>query len=579
MARAPLASAVALLGLTTLLAAPAWGQTEASAPESPADAAERDAVDGPADTVHGAEPEDRPHGSRTGARDGSGDGAGDGAGDPHRPDADLGADSGQRAAPRHGLRRGRSNSSGPGAGDGTGRRATANLLGEHGSRSGASDRSGPGASDGTGRKDDTVSHGSGTGRSDARGRGDGDGSGKAAASTTTSPFDLNVLDSVQFVPNLQYRLRYRHHEGHDFTSGTESDTLRHRARLGISGMWANRVGAFVQLQDVRTFGEEFHTVEDVAADGLDVHQAFASFLPYRNFEIRIGRQEIMLANQRLVGAQPWEEPGRSLDALRFRYRNDDITVDSFYALVRESAEVLGIDAAQTIQGKQHLAGGMFRYTMMPEFRATLIGVSERKGDDGKRLHTIGGLFDGDFAKSFHYGVEGYYQFGSAYGGINYSSFLASADARVTLDLPTNPYVEAGATVVSGDDTPDNKTVTSFAADFGSHHRFSGEMDFFADLPADTDERGLRDVATAIGIKPLKGLHARVSHHLFQAMATRADGLEHFGHELDIKVSYRFWKYGRLAAAYAVFFPGTLKENEFRNAEAEQFMYTTAEVSF
>lgn len=609
-----------------LLAAPAWAQdldgstsdADASAdtappPEAPPSEAPPSEAP-PSDESRGGDghdhaagkghehPHAHPHGSGKGDHDGHGHGAGDGRGGRQsdqrahgtgtgRGDKDGAGDgdgsgAGRRqgdAAPRHGSGRGRGQTRGTGAADGSGRRATAAALGKHGSGRGGGDRTGAGEGDGSGRKSRKPSHGLGEGRRDARGPGAGDGSGRAAANPSRSPFDVQILDSVTFVPSAQYRVRYYHHEGHDFLDGNVTNTLRHRARLGMAGIWAERLGVFMQVQDVRTFGEEHSTFTDVSADGFDMHQAFASFFPIPEFEIRLGRQEISQGTERLVGTREWREGGQSFDALRVRYGSKKIVVDGFYALVRETDLGLGIpaaDGAAVEDAKDHLAGAELGFELIPQFKATVTATSARQGDNGKRLHTVGALFGGDFGTVFHYGVEGYYQFGAAYGDINFSSFLASAVARVTFDIKTHPYIEAYGTFVSGDDDPNNNTVTSFESPFGAKHKFYGDMDFFTNLPAHTEERGLRDIGGAIGLRPTKGMHIRVAHHLFQAMAERSDALEHFGHELDMQVAYQFWKYASVNAGYGAFFPGSIKEASVAGeAGVEHFAYATTDVKF
>ena len=134
-------------------------------------------------------------------------------------------------------------------------------------------------------------------------------------------------------------------------------------------------------------------------------------------------------------------------------------------------------------------------------------------------------------------------------------------------------------LLSGDDNLQDDKYKVFNTLYGTNHKFYGEMDFFLNIPVDTEERGLRDIGGALGAKPLDGLHFRAAYHLLQAMAERPDGLETFGHELDIKGEYRFWTYARTAVLYGVFFPQGLQKLGVADPQAEHFAYVTADVKF
>ncbi|MBI4701789.1 MAG: alginate export family protein [Deltaproteobacteria bacterium] len=393
-------------------------------------------------------------------------------------------------------------------------------------------------------------------------------------------WDVPWLGGIRFVPQAQYRIRYRHEEGHDFTEGRVSDTLRHRARVGLSAMWADRVGALFQIQDVRTFGEESSPLGDYSAGGLDVHQAYASLLPLAEVELRLGRQEIAFENERLLGAADWNEPGRSFDALRARYEARGLWVDAFYAKLREGAAGLGLAPGSSVAGDQHLMGALVHYEIMAELSSGIMALGERDQVTGKRLYSVGAVLAGDVGKKlFHYSAEGYYQFGKAYGDISHSAFLAAATARVTLPLAADPYLEAHADMLSGDADPGDRLDRTFEVSLATNHKFFGEMDFFTDMERDTGERGLRDVGGALGASPVDGLDLRAAYHFFQAMASRPDELTDFGHELDIKAAYRFWEHASVAALYGVFFPGDIKKAGVPDVRPEHFVYATLDVVF
>ena len=84
--------------------------------------------------------------------------------------------------------------------------------------------------------------------------------------------------------------------------------------------------AFLQLQDVRAFGDEGSTVGNLEA--TDVQEGYvearnlgdlSSVL--KNIELRIGRWGQNYGNSRLIGSLAWANQGRSYDGARVRWDN------------------------------------------------------------------------------------------------------------------------------------------------------------------------------------------------------------------------------------------------------------------
>ena len=71
----------------------------------------------------------------------------------------------------------------------------------------------------------------------------------------------------------QYKVRYEAKGNKDFKNDTAADFFQHRARLGVNAK-SKKVQAFIQLQNVRKFGEEKDTLKDYSSDNLDMHLAY-----------------------------------------------------------------------------------------------------------------------------------------------------------------------------------------------------------------------------------------------------------------------------------------------------------------
>lgn len=100
----------------------------------------------------------------------------------------------------------------------------------------------------------------------------------------------------------------------DFNHRTAANTYTLlRTRLGFEAIPLENVRVFIQARDSRVFGEEPHTLANFR--NLDLHQGYVEIKKLFTDELtlRLGRQELAYANERLIGAVGWHNVGRSFD--------------------------------------------------------------------------------------------------------------------------------------------------------------------------------------------------------------------------------------------------------------------------
>jgi len=378
--------------------------------------------------------------------------------------------------------------------------------------------------------------------------------------------------AVEAKASGQVLVRYRHHEGHDFMSGGVTDNVRQRTRLGLSLTFADAVAAFVQVQDVRTWGEETDTLGDFSADGLDLHQGYLAIRLSEGMTLKIGRQEISYLNHRLIGNVAFLEQARSFDAARWSLASGDITADAFYARTRDSAP-------GDFAGVTDLFAGFFQYRVHPGFVPAVIAIVDIGGPAERTRVTAGLHATGALDMGLSYSLEGYFQGGSAANDVSYLAVMTALHARYTLkSLGAKPFFELFGEIVTGDDDPGDGDVTSFDTLFATNHKFYGEMDFFLNLPANTGQRGLMDLGAAIGAVPAKDVTVQLTGHLFLANNDQGgDGT--YGTELDLKGTWKPFDHLSLDLLYAVFLPGDGLTGGAAGTSAEHFVYMTANASF
>ncbi|MEZ4438115.1 MAG: alginate export family protein [Polyangiaceae bacterium] len=390
-------------------------------------------------------------------------------------------------------------------------------------------------------------------------------------------FDTLGGDLV-FVPSLSYRVRYYHREGNDFQPGRETNRLRHRARVGLEARYLGMVSTFLQFQDVRFWGEEGDLTGDFSADGFDLHQGYLTLGTERS-AVTIGRQEIGLGNQRVVGRAPFNDAGRSFDAIRSWVARGDVRAEVFWALARDNLAQPTFD-----YGKRHLLAAVLDYRLHRAIVPHVLVTFEADQATALRRVTAGGTLDGTVGQSvaFAYHGEGWVQGGRdgrAEASHSIFTYLANFGVKATPDLESKPYLGLDLTLSSGDDDPDDDVVKTFDTPYGSRHRFFGQSDVFTQMPRDTDERGIRDIAGTLGWVPF-GTDLSATLHVFDAMRARGTASGHFGWELDLRAQRWFFDdHLGFDLVYSFFVPGAFYARDGLDPKLQHFAYVTVETQF
>ena len=140
----------------------------------------------------------------------------------------------------------------------------------------------------------------------------------------------------------QFRLRFELKENggvypnFDFRrAGVDNDNayllLREKAHVGYAP-WS-WFSVLAEGRDSSAIGDERHPSPE--ADQVDLYQAFIQLGDPKQFALtaKIGRQELMYGDERLVGNADWNNVPRSFDAAKLRFENQNLWVDAFAALV------------------------------------------------------------------------------------------------------------------------------------------------------------------------------------------------------------------------------------------------------
>lgn len=366
---------------------------------------------------------------------------------------------------------------------------------------------------------------------------------------------------LTFGGQVRPRAEFRSADWFDTDLATAFTSMR--TRLWLRAALPSDVTAFVQLQDVRLWGEELSTTDPVA-NALDLHQGWVELGDpgEGRAALRLGRQELAYGEERLVGALDWVQQARSFDGGRFRGRWDDIVIDAFAMRLSED-EVFPEDASFLgVYGTLPAAGSLDLYALYNSV-----------GDDVTDQATLGARWSSERAP-LRWRVEAAYQTGTRLTE-DVAAYLLALRAGVPFDaLGDGGVVELWYDRLSGDDDPLDGEVRVFDTLFATNHKFYGTMDLFTNIPLHTGGRGLQDLALKASV-PRGDVALAADLHGFWLAA--ADGLEsgHLGEELDLSARWAYAPGVGVSGGLSLFAPG----DAWPTDEVQSWMFVMLDVVF
>ena len=364
--------------------------------------------------------------------------------------------------------------------------------------------------------------------------------------------------------------------------------LRERLHVGYAPVkWFTLYG---EAQSSSTSGDERNPNPE--ANGLvDVRQAYLTlgtgkFVP---FTVKIGRQELLYGDERLVGSSDWNNLGRVFDAAKLRYQKEQFWVDGFMSRV-----VIADDNNLDLPNDYDWFSGVYASTRTyfprqetqvyflvrnvsrqspnvigPNVPTLLRGATPRDiYTAGTRIKSLPGQvgawdYEAEFAAQW-----GDFAPTATAPRLDHEAFAAHLAGGYTWAKTWGaPRFGLEYNYASGDDNPNDGEHGTFENLFPTNHKFYGFMDFFS-------WQNVHDLRASASLKPHQQLSLTLDYHAFWLADTHdsfyqvngaprntggyginpsAGGF--VGHELDLVASYAPKSYATLQAGYGHFFTG------------------------
>lgn len=282
----------------------------------------------------------------------------------------------------------------------------------------------------------------------------------------------------------------------------KSDVLEQRVRLTGVAKPTSDVTVKVTIQDTRKWGNGLASgggpsLTDDGSNNLDFHESYVLINDFLGLpvDLKVGRQELVYGDQRLIGSFGWSNNGRSFDAIKLTHKTDQFNLDLFYAKNRESdhnTTLVGGDGDQDFYGAyatinvnaNNTLDGYILY-LRDAGETAFLGSSEISSAiaGAQELYTVGARLKGTLpmANPIDYTAELPFQFGSidsadpAQLDSDISAWAFAAKAGITIN-GGNTRIGAEYDYATGDDNPADGDIETFSALAPTQHGHYGMMD-------------------------------------------------------------------------------------------------------
>ena len=364
---------------------------------------------------------------------------------------------------------------------------------------------------------------------------------------------------------LRPRFEYRNGAYQALQEGEEPAILvNNRLRLNMDYRFRQDLQLYVSLQQVNIWGQAPQVQVIDRTGGLSVFEAYAALPLGGGFDLKLGRQQIVLDEDRIFGSLDWHPAGRAHDAVNINWRPvENLYLCSFFAFNQNYLD--GKAATDKINGNvnnpkgqyftpgqpyQHMEALHAHYAFTPEQQLSFLFANLGLRNDDKadyNMQTFGVHYRGR-SESLCYGAEAYLHPGKNNTGATKEAYLLAA--MVGYKFLPSLSATMGIDYLSGNNTTDSpdkdKVFTPFS---GTNHKFYGFMDYY--YVSYTPKVGLLNPYISATVKTSEKGNLSATGHYFRS-AGKIDGkTRHLGVEADLVYTHKLQPFASLQVGYSV----------------------------
>jgi len=407
-------------------------------------------------------------------------------------------------------------------------------------------------------------------------------------------------NAAEWESSADFRARYQSFANYDFDSSINRDRFEFDNRLYIKvhGGFGHGWSVFIQPQAVII---NSHTVASGSQSftQADLLQAYVQY-NVDDFSIRLGRQQLVYGDQRLLGHLGWKDVARTFDGVKGMYHAGVFKLDVFAV---HPADILAMTPNPTApNGKslvtwedRTLIGAYSTYEIAPETGLDAYFINWKHNQKtaigkGRNLNTFGIRLFGEW-RGFDATAEAAFQDGTWTANISQQASAYAIQAGYTFDA-WNTRIGFEYDYSPGDDKADVTTHKNFVFPFHTNHMHYGEMDFFS-------WGNMKDFRVSLKTSPAQGMTLTGDAHFFSLADAKGDWLNvvgtgnvfagapgytqtKAGTEIDVKFAYAVSaiKGLKIVGLLGVFNPGAaVSERNGGKADSAKFGYLLGQYLF
>lgn len=371
---------------------------------------------------------------------------------------------------------------------------------------------------------------------------------------------LSIGAQAQFTLSAEFRPRTEYTHGLKALAVENSDyglftTQRSRLNFLYKG---TDLQARIVLQDIRVFG---NTKQLNETDGLtSIHEAWAEAKLAENFSIRIGRQELVYDDTRILGNVNWAQQGRSHDLFLLKFEKK-FKLHAGFAF--NMAEANLTSTVYTLAGNYKAMQFVWLHKDHKKLNYSLLllnngmQVTNTNGDFEVAYSTTAGGRLVVPINDVSLNANLYYQFGKDNLNQNLNAFNILAEARIPVGKKLK--LTAGTEYLSGGQefNSDNELVnTAFNPLYGTNHIFNGWMDYYY-VGNHINSVGLLDLYLKTAFQMHEKSAIMLNFHSFSATSDIVNPLQpgtaysrNLGLEIDFSIDYKLNEMSNVILGYS-----------------------------
>jgi hypothetical protein len=400
---------------------------------------------------------------------------------------------------------------------------------------------------------------------------------------------LSTYAQLTFSGQVRTRSELRDGQGTPSTDTIPAFFTSQRTRVNMAYN-AYRMKFYASIQDVRVWGQDASSINRYTTDSFDgfmLHEGWAEISlidtgkVVKNFSLKIGRQELVYDDVRLLGNLDWLQQARRHDAVLLKFDHQGWTAHLAGAFNQNAerksnhvyngvptggypASTNGVGAMYKsmqflyVAKKLHFGNASFLAFKDDFSKFTFAAKDSLKKTPiyGKGVfsrYTIGGNLFGTALRKVSFALSAFYQGGEFRDGTELDEYLFSASGLYAVGRKFT--IGPGVDYTSGNDGSDpTKKFQRFDPLYGTPHKFWGFMDYFY-VADGFGANGLVDYYLKARYKLKDNLTLLTDVHRFvlPSAVKSSDGTlmeKSLGTELDFMLTYNMTKVISLEAGYS-----------------------------